>query len=187
MRRTYRKKKWKPDKTQYRANERIRVPEVRVIDQDGNMLGVMPTKKAIETAKEAGYDLVEVNPKAEPPLTKFTDFGRMQYEREKLKQKQKAKQKKVETKGVRLSFRISDHDREVRLNQTKKFLEKGNKVKVELTVRGRENAHLNQAFDKAKLFVEDLKALMSEQGEVEVEQAPKKEGGRITSIVNLKS
>ncbi len=186
MRRTYRKKKWKPDKTEYRANERIRVPEVRVLDAEGNMLGVMPTKQAIEAAREAGFDLVEVNPKAEPPLTKFSDFGKMQYEREKLKQKQKAKQKKVEIKGVRLSFRISDHDRDVRLKQTVKFLEKGNKVKVELMVRGRENAYLSQAFEKARQFIEDLKAAM-EGKELELEQPPKKEGHRITSIVTLKT
>ena len=185
MRRTYRRKKWKPDKTQFRSNERIKVPEVRVIDDQGNMLGVMPTKEALEKAREAGFDLVEVNPKDTPPLAKFTDYGRMQYEREKLKQKQKAKIKKVETKGVRLSFRISDHDREVRIKQTVKFLLKGNKVKVELIVKGRENAYLKQAFDKAKSFVEKVQILLEDK-ELVIEQAPKKEGHRITSILNLK-
>lgn len=185
MRRTYRRKKWKPDKTQFRSNERIKVPEVRVIDHEGNMLGVMPTKEALEKAKAAGYDLVEVNPKDTPPLAKFTDFGRMQYEREKLKQKQKAKIKKVETKGVRLSFRISDHDRDVRLKQTLKFLAKGNKVKVELIVKGRENAYLKIAFDKAKLFVDEVQEAV-EEGELFIEQPPKKEGHRITSLLSIK-
>jgi translation initiation factor IF-3 len=109
----------------------------------------------------------------------------MQYEREKIKQKQKAKQKKVELKGVRLTFRISDHDRETRLKQTQKFLEKGHKVKVELIVRGRENAYLKQAFDKAKQFAEDVQAGI-EEGELVIEQAPKKEGHRITTIMLLK-
>lgn len=186
MRRTYRRKKYKADKTQFRANARIRVPEVNVIDEKGTMLGIMPTKEAIEKAQEGGFDLVEVNPKAVPPLAKFTDFGRMQYEREKLKQKQKAKQKKVELKGVRLTYRISDHDRDTRLKQAKKFLEKGNKVKIELIVKGRENAYLKEAFDKATQFVSELEASM-EGTELVIEQAPKKEGHRITSIIQVKS
>lgn len=185
MRRTYRKKKYKPDKTQFRANERIRVPEVRLIDDQGQMLGVMPTKEALAKAQEAGFDLVEVNPKDNPPLVKFMDFGKMQYEREKLKQKQKAKQKTLEMKGVRLSFRMSDHDRDTRSKQTMKFLSKGHKVKIELVVRGRENAFLKQAFDKATSFVEDIKEQIPD-GELVVEQAPKKEGHRITSIIYIK-
>lgn len=183
MRRTYRRKKYKPDKSQYRANERIRVPEVRVIDEQGAMLGVMPTKKAIEMAKDKGLDLIEVNPKADPPITRFQDFGQMQYEREKLKQKQKAKTKKVDTKGVRMSFRISDHDREVRYKQALKFLEKGHKVKIELTLRGRENAYKQDAIEKVKNFIADIEATLGEEGEFIVEKPPKKEGGRITAII----
>lgn len=185
MRRTYRKKKYKPDKTQFRANERIKVPEVRLIDQDGNMVGVISTKEALEKARAAELDLVEVNPTANPPIARIQDYGRMQYEREKIKQKQKAAQKTLEQKGVRLTFRISEHDRQTRLKQTVKFLTKGHKVKIELVVRGRENAHLGQAFEKAKTFVTDVQSQI-EEGELVVEQAPKKEGHRITSIVILK-
>jgi len=186
MRRTYRRKKYKPDKTQFRANARIKVPEVRLIDQDGNMRGVMPTKEALEIAQTAKLDLVEVNPTAVPPIARIQDFGKMAYEREKIKQKQKAAQKTLETKGVRLTFRISEHDRMVRVKQSVKFLNKGHKVKIELIVRGRENAHMNVAFEKAKSFIEDVKELVSEEGEVVVESPPKKEGHRITSIIILK-
>jgi translation initiation factor IF-3 len=185
MRRTYRRKKYKPDKTQFRANARIKVPEVRLIDQDGTMRGVMTTKEALDIAKAAKLDLVEVNPTAVPPIARIQDFGKMAYEREKIKQKQKAAQKTLETKGVRLTFRISEHDRMVRVKQSVKFLNKGHKVKFELIVRGRENAHMNVAFEKAKSFIEDIKGLI-EEGELIVESPPKKEGHRITSIIILK-
>lgn len=184
MRRTYRRKKYKPDKTQFRANERIRFPEVQVIDENGKMLGAMPTTKAIQLAKDAGLDLVEVDPKASPPICKFVDYGKIQYEKEKIKQKAKAKLKKVETKGVRLSFKISDHDRDVRVRAALKFLGKGNKVKVELVLRGRENAYTSTAIEKANAFINDLKEQV--EGELIVEKYPKKEGGRITAIVAVK-
>lgn len=185
MRRTYRKKKWKPDKTVFRANQKIRSEELRVIDHEGNMLGVLPTAEAYTRAEAAGYDLVEVNPKANPPIAKFLDYGKFQYEQEKLKQKQKAKTKKIEVKGVRLTFRIGDHDREVRLNQSQKFLEKGHKVKIQLVIRGRENAYAKDAIEMVKQFVEDLKSTM--ETDLEMESTPKKEGGAITTVVNVKS
>lgn len=185
MRRTYRRKKYKPDKTQYRANQRIQVPEVRVVDQDGNMLGIMPTREAIEKAKEAGFDLVEVDPKATPPMAKFVDFGKIQYEREKQKQKQKAKMKKVETKGIRLSLKISSHDRDVRVRQALKFIDKGHKIKIELIMRGRENKNRQKAIDSVNEFINDLREKV--EGEVLVESPPKKAGNRITAVIAVKS
>lgn len=185
MRRTFRRKKWKPDKTAFKANTHIRVPEVRVIDEKGGMLGVMPTADAIAKAKEGGFDLVEVNPKAEPPIVKFLDFGKFQYEQEKLKQKQKAKTKKVDIKGIRLSFRIGDHDREVRLNQAMGFFEKGHKVKVDLFLRGREHAFTKDAIAMVQQFISDLRASITE-GELIVEAPPKKEGGAISATVAIK-
>lgn len=184
MRRTNRRKKWKPDKTVFRANQHIRVPELRVIDDKGQMLGVLPTPEALAKAQAAGLDLVEVNPKAEPPIAKFLDYGKFQYEQEKLKQKQKSKTKKVDVKGVRLSFRIGDHDREVRLNQSVGFLEKGHKVKVDLFLRGRENAFAKDAIAMVHQFISDLKASISE--ELQIESAPKKEGNAISALVSIK-
>jgi translation initiation factor IF-3 len=186
MRRTYRRKKYKPDKTQYRANERIRIPEVQVIDGEGAMLGVMPTLKAIELAQEAGFDLVEVNPKAEPPLCKFLDYGKVQYEREKLKQKQKAQTKKIDTKGIRISLRISDHDRDVRIGQAEKFLEKGHRVKVELILRGREKAYTRQAIDQVIQFVTLLRERIKD-GEMVLESPAKREGHAVTALMSKKN
>lgn len=184
MRRTNRRRKWKPDKTVFRANQHIRVPELRVIDGKGNMLGVLPTAEALAKAKEAGFDLVEVNPKAEPPIAKFLDYGKFQYEQEKLKQKQKSKTKKVDVKGIRLSFRIGDHDREVRLNQSVGFLDKGHKVKIDLFLRGRENAFAKDAISMVHQFITDLKASIEE--ELQIESNPKKEGNAISALVSLK-
>lgn len=186
MRRTYRKKKWKPDKSQFRANERIRVPEIRLIDEDGNARGVVNTKEALAEAQEKGFDLIEVNPKAQPPIAKFADFGKLQYEKEKLKQKQKAKLKKVETKGIRMSFRISDHDLGVRLKQANKFLDKGHKLKIELTMRGRENAYKDEAVAKVLKFIEDIKEQRPDD-EIITEQYPKKQGGRISTVIAIKT
>ncbi len=186
MRRTYRRKKYKPDKTQFKANERIKAEEVRVIDEKGGMLGIMKTADALAKAKAQGLDLIEVNPKAEPPIVKFQDFGRLQYEREKQKQKAKAKIKKIDTKGVRMSFRISEHDRDVRFKQALKFIDKGHKVKIELTLRGRENAYKMDAIEKVRNFIADVKTTVEEGeagGEIVVEKQPKKEGGRITAII----
>lgn len=185
MRRTYRRKKYKPDKTLFRANQHIRVPELRVIDHEGNMLGVLPTATAYAKAQEAGFDLVEVNPKAVPPIAKFLDFGKFQYEQEKQKQKQKAKNKKVDVKGIRLTFKIGVHDREVRLNQAVGFFEKGHKVKIDLVLRGREHAFTKDAVAMVHQFITDLKASVTE-GELIVESPPKKEGYAVSALVSIK-
>lgn len=185
MRRTFRRKKWKPDKTQFYANQHIRTPELRVIDHTGAMLGVLPTAEALAKAKEAGFDLVEVNPKANPPIAKFLDFGKFQYEQEKLKQKQKAKTKKVDVKGIRISLRIGDHDREVRLNQALGFFEKGHKVKVDLFLRGREHAFTKDGIAMVNQFIADMRASITD-GELVVEAPPKKEGKAISALVAVK-
>ncbi len=185
MRRTFRRKKWKPDKTLFRANQHIRVPELRVIDDKGAMLGVLPTADAIAKAKAAGFDLVEVNPKATPPMAKFLDFGKFQYEQEKQKQKQKAKTKKVDIKGLRLSFRIGAHDREVRLNQALGFFEKGHKVKIDLFLRGREHAFTKDAIALVNQFITDMRVSVTD-GELIVEAQPKKEGSAISAVVAVK-
>jgi translation initiation factor IF-3 len=185
MRRTFRRKKPQVDKTSFRANAHIRSLEVRVIDDQGNMLGVMTTIDAVAKAKAGGFDLVEVNPKAVPPIVKFLDYGKFQYEQEKLKQKQKAKLKKVEVKGIRLTMRIGDHDREVRLNQAQGFFAKGDKVKIELIMRGRENAFTKNGIAMAQQFIADLRATVTD-GELIVESPVKKEGNAITALLSVK-
>ena len=144
MRRTWRKAKPKPEK-RFRANEQIRIPQVFLIDENGERLGEIDTRDALERARDIGLDLVEVNPTARPPVAKIMDYGQFKYEQEKKKHKQKVAQKKVDTKGVRLSVRISKHDLELRIRQGKKFLSQGNKLKIEMVLRGRERAHPGKA------------------------------------------
>jgi len=157
MRRTYRRPKPKPKIEFYRINERIRVPEVRVITEDGEQLGVMATSKALAMAKEQEVDLVEVFPKAQPPVAKITDYGRMKYQKEKQLQKQKSGQKKADIKDIRLSLRISAHDLEFRFNQAIKFLEKGHKLKIEILLRGREKQLKQKAIEIINNFIAKLK------------------------------
>lgn len=165
--------------TKYHANERIRAPEVRVVDNDGKPLGVMPTEKAIAIAQAKELDLVEVSPKAEPPVCKILDYGHFKYQKEKEARKQKAQAKEVEMKVIRLSVRIGTHDQDVRQKQAAKFLDRGDKVKIELPMRGREKAHKDVAQEVINAFVEGLK----EQFQLRVEQETKYQAGRFSAII----
>ncbi len=167
--------------TLFRANERIRVPAVVVIDENGKHIGEMDTKKALELARSQELDLVEVQPKAVPPICKILDFGQFQYEQEKTRSKQKARQKKVEVKAVRISFRIGEHDKETKRLQAEKFLSQGNKVKIDVVLRGREKAYVEEAKQTMEAFAKSF-------GEgVVVEQPFSKQGGRLSMIVGKKS
>jgi len=157
MRRTYRRPKPKLKIDFYRTNEQIKLPEVRVIAEDEAQLGIMPTSEALAMAKEQELDLVLVFPKAEPPVVKITDYGRMKYQKEKQLQKQKSSQKKADVKDIRLSLRISPHDMEFRLNQAVKFLEKGHKLKIEIILRGREKQLKQKSTEIVNNFINKLK------------------------------
>jgi translation initiation factor IF-3 len=186
MRRKWRKAKPKEDLSkQLRSNWQIKVPEVFLIDENGERVGNMPTNKAIQLAEEAGLDLVEVNPKADPPVVKIVDFGQLKYETEKRAQKQKALQKKVELKEIRLSVRISQHDFDFRLNQALKFLEKGNKLKLEILLKGREKAHPEKAIETIMNFIKKLEELNN--SEITKEQDLTKQGGKYTIILMNKN
>lgn len=165
----------------FRANTQIRVPEVFVIDENNDALGKMTTEEAIAKAQDAGLDLVEVNPKANPPVVKIVNLGQLKYEREKQAHKQKMQQKKTETKNIRLSFRISDHDLDMRAAQAEKFLAKDNKLKVELILRGRERQYPQKAAEIIKGFVAKLQA--KPEFSVEAEQPLTNQGGRFTIIL----
>ncbi|MFH1583415.1 MAG: translation initiation factor IF-3, partial [Candidatus Falkowbacteria bacterium] len=125
MRRVYRRPKPDFEEKRFRANQQIRVPVVFLIDENGVSIGKMPTSKALSMAEQVGMDVVEVNPKIQPPVVKIMDYGQFKYKKEKEAQKQKVKQKKVEVKGIRLSVRISQHDFDFRFEQAKKFLARG--------------------------------------------------------------
>ncbi len=170
----------KKQKIKYPTNEGIRARDVQVINEEGKMLGAMRTSEALAIAKEKGYDLVVVSPKAQPPVAKFTDYGKMQYEQEKLLRKQKSKQKNLEMKGIRLSVKISEHDMEMRKKQAEKFLEKGHKIKVEIILRGREHKHIPIAREVITKFINNLSI------NTVVEQELKKQGSKLTAVVATK-
>lgn len=124
-----------------RINEEIRVDKIRLIDEEGNMIGVVSVKEGIERAKEVGLDLIEVSPHAEPPVCKILDYGKYKYELQKKKNEAKKKQKIVEIKEIKLRPVIGEHDYLIKIKQIRKFLEEENKVKVTMRFRGREMAH----------------------------------------------
>ncbi len=137
----------------FRTNESIRTPKVMVIDENGTMLGEMYTSEALEMARDRELDLVEVSPKAQPPVCRIMDYGKQQYKQSKQQRLAKAKQKAVETKGVRMGLRTDTHDLENKLKQIEKFLRKGNKVKIEIVLKGREKAHQELARENIKNFL----------------------------------
>ncbi len=169
------------EKIFFKSNLQIKAPQVFLIDETGESIGVMDTAEAVQRAKEVDLDLVEVNPKENRPVSKIVDRGQLKYEREKKAHKQKVQQKKVEVKAVRLSFRISDHDTELRFNQSVKFLTKGDKLKVELLLKGREKQYPQKAAEIINEFFNKLKAVPDFN--IELEQPLTKQGGRFSMIV----
>lgn len=160
----------------YRHNQGIRVPEVRVIDENDQHLGVLPVAEAIKLAHERGFDLVEINPKAVPPIAQITNFTQFKYQKEKEARKQKAHQKRVEVKGVRLSLRIGEHDLEMRRDQTKKFLDQGDKARIEIILKGREKQHGSIAQKIITEFVATLE-------DVRIEQPIQRQAGVLSMVV----
>jgi len=153
---------------------------VQVIDDEGKMLGVMPTSEALRLAEERGLDLVEVNPTVRPSIVKIMDFGQFQYRQSKIAQAQKAKVKKVEIKGIRLSFKIGEHDKQMRIKQAQKFLNEGHKVRLEMVLRGREKAHLDLAREIMDKFINEL------GGQAVVEVPLARLGGRLNMQIGLR-
>lgn len=137
-------------------NERIRSRELRLIDENGENLGVVPTLKALNMARDVDLDLVVISPNQEPPVAKIMDYGKYKYEMEKKAKEAKKKQHTVEIKEVKVRYKIDTHDYQVRIKNIKKFIEQGNKVKVVVMLRGREMQHANLAFDLANRFLADL-------------------------------
>ena len=124
-----------------RVNEEIRVPQVRLIDQDGEMLGVMTAREALIRAYDVGLDLLEISPNAVPPVVKILDYGKYKYEQQKKANEARKGQKVVEIKEIKVRPNIDDHDYDVKMRQMKEFIGEGDKVKVTLRFRGREMAH----------------------------------------------
>ncbi|RME91223.1 MAG: translation initiation factor IF-3 [Anaerolineae bacterium] len=154
----------------YRVNEYIRAPKVRLIGPDGTNMGVMPTGKAMQIAHEAELDLVEVAPNADPPVCRVMDFGKFIYERAKKEREARRQQTKVEIKEIRLRPKTNEHHRKFKVRDARRWLEEGKKVRVTIRFRGRE-------MDYPEIALEDLKEIALELSDVSVvEQAPKMEG-----------
>jgi translation initiation factor IF-3 len=158
-------------------NRNIRAKEVRVIDPDGNQIGVIPTYKAIAVANDFGLDLVEISPNASPPVCKIMDYGRFKYERTKKKQEAKKKQTTFQLKEIKVRPKTGEHDLNTKINHIKKFLDKKDKVKVTVIFRGREITLTN-------LGNELLEKIVQETEDVALlEQPPKFEGRAMVMVL----
>lgn len=170
---------------EFLVNEQILARELIVIDENGVNLGVVSKADALEEARNRELDLVEVSPKANPPIAKFIDYGSFKYQKEKQERKNKARQKAVGTKTIKLSLRIGDHDLEVRANQGVKFLEEGNKVKIELQLRGRENQHADLAKEGIQKMVEKIKEKLDSEKTLKIEGEIARMGGKLSLNISL--
>ena len=161
-------------------NEQIRDREVRVVSTDGEQLGVMSSRDAMKLAREAELDLVKIAPKAQPPVCKIIDYGKYKYEQSRREKEAKKKQKTVEVKEVRMSPNIDANDLNTKVNNAKKFILKGNKVKVTLRFRGREMAHVQQS----KHILDDFADMLKDVAQVE--KPAKLEGCNMSMVLTVK-
>ncbi len=158
-------------------NEKIRDREVRLIGVNGEQLGIMSSREAMKLAEEAELDLVKIAPTAKPPVCKIIDYGKYRYELARKEKEAKKKQKVVEIKEIRMSPNIESNDLNTKMSAAKKFLEKGNKVKVTLRFRGREMAHMQSRKHILDDFAESLADVAV------IEKAPKVEGRNISMVL----
>ncbi len=161
-----------------RVNEQIRVREVRLIDGTGKQLGIIQTKEAMDMAKEAGTDLVEIAPNANPPVCKILDYGKFKFDQEKKEKENRKKQKLLKLKEIRMQPKIEKHDLEFKAKHVQEFLDEGNKVKVTIRFRGRELVHTELGRD----VLERLKDILTE-GSFAVDRKPQMEGRFMSMIL----
>jgi translation initiation factor IF-3 len=163
-----------------RINEEIGVLRVRLVDERGNMVGVVGRSEALTMAANAGLDLVEIAPGADPPVCKILDFGKFKYEEQKKKNEARKKQKIIEVKEIKLRPSIDDHDYAVKMRSMNKFIEEGDKVKVTMRFRGRELAHQELGMNVLIRVRDDLDTV------AKVEQMPRMEGRQMIMVVSPK-
>jgi translation initiation factor IF-3 len=161
-----------------RVNEEIRIPQVRLIDQNGEMIGVMSAREAVQRAYSVGLDLVEISPNADPPVCKILDFGKFKYEQQKKRNEAKKKQKVIEIKEIKVRPNIDENDYQVKMRAMKTFIEEGDKVKVTLRFRGREMAHQ----DIGVRVLERIRAEMDPMSKVE--QMPRMENRQMVMVLS---
>lgn len=160
-----------------RINGQIRVREVRVIDQEGEQLGIMSTRDALALAQERDLDLVEVAPNAKPPVCRVMDYGKFRYEQSKREREARRRQKTLTMKEVRMSPKIDTHDLQIKFRNTKRFLQDGDKVKLTVRFRGREIVHADLARQKLTEMAKELDEIAA------VERAPRLEGRQMIMIL----
>jgi translation initiation factor IF-3 len=166
-----------PSREGPRVNDQIDVDKVRVIDADGEMVGVISVQEGVELAFEVGLDLVEVSPHADPPVCKILDYGKFKYEAQKKANEARKKQKVIEVKEIKMRPGIDEHDYQVKMRAVRKFLEHGDKVKMTIRFRGREMAHQD-------LGMKVLDRVRDDLGEdIKVEQFPRTEGRLMTMVM----
>jgi len=166
-----------PVKSGPRYDQFIQVPKVRVIDDEGENLGVMYTREAIEQAQEKGLNLVEVSPNADPPVCKFLDVGKYRYEAQKKANAARKTQKTQDIKEVKMRPNIDTHDYDVKMRNVNKFIEHGDKVKITLRFRGREMAHQHLGMDLLKRVQDDVAEI------AKVEAFPRLEGRQMLMVL----
>ncbi len=154
--------------------------QLRLVDERGDMVGIVSRNEALDMAADAGLDLVEIAPNADPPVCKILDFGKYKYEEQKKKNEAKKKQKVIEVKEVKFRPSIDDHDYDVKMRSMQKFIGEGDKVKVTMRFRGRELAHQEIGMDVLMRVKGDLDAI------AKVEQFPRMEGRQMTMVVSPK-
>ena len=164
----------------HQINEDIRDKEVRLISSDGQQLGIMSSRDALAVAAKAGLDLVKISPKATPPVCKVMDYGKYRFEQAKREKESRKNQKTIEVKETRLSLNIDTHDFDTKVNQTKKFLSSGNRVKVSIRFRGREMAHSQLGYGIMQRFAEACADVGN------VEKPAKLEGRSMIMFMNAK-
>lgn len=164
-----------------KINTAITAAEVRVLDEEGEMRGVMSVADAILLAEEVGLDLVEMSPNAEPPVCKILDYSKYKFQQQKKANEARKKQKTVDVKEVKIRPGIERHDYDVKMRNARRFLEAGNKVKVTMRFRGREMAHQELGMEMMKRVEADLTEL------AQVEQYPKMEGRQMTMVLAPRS
>ncbi len=159
-------------------NERIRDREVRLIDEEGGQLGIVPTKEALQTAREKGLDLFLVQPDANPPVARILDYGRFKFEQEKRARETKRKHHIVDVKEIKMRYKIEEHDYQVKVRSAQKFLRDGDKIKVIIVLRGREMQHKDMAMRLMARYSDDLKDLGM------IDREPKMEGKSVIMILS---
>ena len=167
----------RPQGDRLRINHRIRVPEVRVIGEDGEQLGVMPTHEALRLAEERGVDLVEISPRAFPPVCRVMDYGKYKYEQAKKKQQARKHASTVEIKEIKFRPKTEEHDMDFKVKHVRRFLEEGNKVRLVIVFRGREITHPQTGLNVLNRVVDATGDLAT------VEVNPNMEGRRMVMIL----